>query len=108
MKLQLMMSLCVLAAIPRFALAEEPARPSGQTLGMMEAIFSRCAQVDPKAAGRYERGISLMIQGISEEVVAEVRMSDEYHQSYDSTTESLRGVSEHDALEACARSVAAK
>ena len=83
-------------------------RPSGENLGMMEAIFSKCAELDPKAAVRYEqRRIQLITKGLSEEVVAELRNSDEYRQAYSSTTESLRGVSEHDALEACARSLAA-
>lgn len=108
MKSRLILSSCVLAVMAQSALAEQPAPPSGRSLGMMEAILSRCAQVDPKAAAQYEQRIQLIIQGAGEVVVAEVRKSDEYRQSYDSTTESLREVSEHDAREACARSLAAK
>lgn len=104
MKLHLILFLCVLGVTAQSAWAEEPVRPSGQTLGMIEAIFSKCAQVDPKAAARYEQQrIQWMTKGISEEVLAEIRSSDEYRQSYDSTTESLRAVSEHDALVACTR-----
>jgi len=108
MKLHLVLSSCLLAVMAQSARAEEPAPPSGQTLGMMEAILSKCAQIDPKAAARYEQRIPLLTQGVSEKVVAEVRNSDEYRQSYDSTTESLREVSEHDALEDCTRSLATK
>jgi hypothetical protein len=107
MKLHLILTSCVLALVAQFALADKPARPSGQSLGMVEAILSRCAQLDPKAAPQYEQRVQSMIQGVSEEIVAEVRKSDEYRQSYDSTTESLREGSEKDTLEACTRSVAA-
>jgi hypothetical protein len=107
MKLHLILTSCVLTVVAQVALADKPARPSGQSLGMVEAILSRCAQLDPKAASQYEQRVQLMIQGVSDEIVAEVRKSDEYRQSYDSTTESLRDVSEHDALDACTRSVAA-
>jgi|SRR5450432_3904 hypothetical protein len=107
MKLHLILASSVLAMVAQFALADKPARPSGQSLGMVEAILSRCAQLDPTGAPQYEQRVQSMIQGVSEEVVAEVRKSDEYRRSYDSTAESLRDVSEHDALEACTRSVAA-
>jgi hypothetical protein len=108
MKLHLILSSCLLAAMTQPALAEEPARPNGQTLGMLEAILSRCQELDPKAAAQYAKQIPLMTQGVSEKVVAEVRESEEYRQSYDSTAVSLHEVSEHDAHEACARSLAAK
>jgi hypothetical protein len=95
-------------ALASFTLADEPARPNGQALGTMEAILHKCADVDPKAAEQYRQQAQLITHGSSEKVVAEVRNSDEYKQSYDSTAESLSQLSDHDALQGCSRSLAAK
>jgi hypothetical protein len=90
------------------AQGEEPARPNGQALGTMEAILRKCTDVDPKAAEQYRQQVQLIIHGSSEKVVAEVRHSDEYKQSYDSATELLGQLSDHDALQACSGSLTAK
>ena len=104
MKLRLIMTSCVIALAAQSALADEPMRPNGQALGVMEAIYARCVKADPKAAAKYEQQRHQLVgKGVSEKIMAEVRDSDEYHQSYDATMESLRAVSERDALAACSQ-----
>ena len=109
MKRPLIIASCALALMAQSVLAEEPVRPDGRTLGMMEAIYARCAEVDHKAAAKYAQlRKQLVASGVSSKVVAEVRESDEYLQAYDSTMESLREVSVQDALAACTHAPAVK
>jgi hypothetical protein len=107
MNLPRILTSCVVLVVAQFALAAEPARPSGQALGMVEGILGKCAQVDPADAARYRQQVQLVTQGASAKVVAEVRRSDEYQQSYDAVTESLSQVSDEDAIKACTHSLAA-
>lgn len=106
MKLRRILTSCVVLVVAQVALSEEPARPSGQALGMVEGILSKCAQVDPADAARYRQQVQSITRGVSAKVVAEVRKSDEYQQSYDAITESLSQVSEEDAIKACTHSLA--
>jgi hypothetical protein len=106
MKLRRILVSCVVLVVAQIALAEEPARPSGQALGMVEGILSKCAQIDPRDAARYRQQVKMVTQGVSAKVVAEVRKSDEYQQSYDAITESLSQVSDEDAIKACTHSLA--
>lgn len=107
MKLPSILTSCVVLAGAQIALAGEPARPSGQTLGMVEGILSKCAQVDPTDAARYRQQVQMITQGVSAKVAAEVRKSDEYQQSFDAITESLSQVSDADAIQACTHSLGA-
>jgi hypothetical protein len=107
MKLSRVLSSCAVLMVAQVALAGEPARPGGQALGTVDGILSKCAQVDPADAARYRQQVELVTQGVSAKVVAEVRRTDEYQQSYDAITESLSQVSEEDAVKACTHSLAA-
>jgi hypothetical protein len=99
-------NMCLLAAIvaPGLALAAEPA-PQAQALATTETILEHCAKVNPAAADQYREQAKLLAQGASEETLAEVRKSDEYQQSRDSTLESLAKVDDQDAKKACAQSL---
>lgn len=98
---------CLLIAIvaPGLTLAEEAA-PDAKALGMTEAILSYCANADPSAAVKYQERVKLLVQGASEETLAEVRKSDEYRQAHDSVADLVGKVDEHNAKRACSESLA--
>jgi hypothetical protein len=107
MKLHRVLSFSAAIALAQLALADEPAPPSAQTLGMMEGIVNRCAQVDPKAATRYKEQLKFLTQGASEKTVDEIRKSDEYKQAYDSATDMIGKVPEQEAIRACTAALVA-
>jgi chaperonin cofactor prefoldin len=98
---------CLLATIaaPGIALADEPA-PQAQSLAAMETILEHCAKLNPAAADKYREQGKQLAQGASEETLANIRKSDEYQQSRDSTLESLAKSDDETARKACAQTVA--
>jgi len=94
------LSLSAAFLLPQFARADGPA-PSGQVLGITEALLGYCSKVDPAAANKYQERISLLVRGADEEKVAEVRKSDEYKQAYDSMTEFVGKVADENAKRTC-------
>ena len=96
---------CAALALAQSVLADEPTL-SAQALGTVEGIVNFCAQVDPKAATRYQEQVKLLVQGAPEETVAEVRMSDAYRQAYDSVADAVSKGAERDAMKACRESLA--
>jgi hypothetical protein len=106
MSMTMLKHVCLLAAIvaPGLALADEPA-PQARTLATMETILEHCAKLNPAAADHYREQAKLLVQGASEETLANVRKSDEYQQSRDSTLESLAKVDDQNARKACAQSL---
>jgi hypothetical protein len=106
MKRELVFSVgVVIMGIGQFALAGEPAGPSPQTLGTVEAILGKCADIDPKHAARYHDEVQAVIQNASSESVAETRKSAAYRQAYDSAAESMSERTESDAIRACTDSL---
>jgi tetrahydromethanopterin S-methyltransferase subunit A len=96
---------CTVAALPLLVQADE-SKIDGRALGATEAILNYCAKIDPKAAERYQQQIKLLVQGVPEAVLVEVRSSEDYKQARESAEDSLTKVGEHDAKQACASSVA--
>jgi len=96
---------CTAAVLPLLVQADEP-KIDGGALGATEAILNYCAKIDPKAADRYQQQIKLLVKGASEEVLAQVRSSEDYKQGREAAEDSLTKVDENDAKQACAASAA--
>jgi hypothetical protein len=101
-----MVALGLALGLAQLARAEEPAAPSGQTLGMIEGILKKCAEIDPAHAAQYRDQVKIATQDASEKSLSEVRSSEDYKKAYESIAGSLDAVSEADALKACKGSLA--
>jgi hypothetical protein len=93
----------LLASLAR---ADEPKAPNPQSLGLIEAITDKCAEIDPDNVARYRAQVKMLTQDASDEAVAKVRKSDDYRQAYDSVADSLAATTGKDAVQACKGSLA--
>jgi len=96
---------CVGLALPPLALADGPP-PSAQALAIAESVINYCGPIDPAGADRLRQMIKQLVQGASEQQLAEVRNSDEYRKAYDSVADFVGKVDEHNAKRACSESLA--
>ena len=105
MKMHRVMFLFTALALAGAALAD-PTAPDAGTLGRIEGILNKCAQLDPAHAAQYLDEIKMVTQGTSDEAVGKVRKSEAYKQAYDSATDSLAAVAGQEAVKACTGSLA--
>ena len=106
MKSRRTLAFCAAAALAPLVLADEAAL-SPPALGMTEATLDFCARINPQSADQYWQHGKRLLQGVPEKTAAEIRKSEEYRQAYDSTAELIGKVSQQDAMQACAGSLAA-
>jgi hypothetical protein len=87
-------------AVPGLAMADAPA-PQAQTLATVDTVLEHCAKLIPSSADLFREHVKLMTHGISEEMLAKLRSSDEYRTARDSIVESLAKTGDEDAKQAC-------
>ena len=92
-------------AVPLLAHADGPAL-NASMLGMTESILQYCGPLDPAAAAKLREKIIQLVQGASEQQLAQVRNSDEYRKAYDSVVDIVGKVDERDATRICSESPA--
>jgi hypothetical protein len=92
-------------AVPLLAHADGPAL-NAPMLGLTESILQYCGPVDPAVAAKLREKIKQLVQGASEQQLAQVRNSDEYRKAYASVVEFVGKVDEHDAKRICSESPA--
>lgn len=78
------------------------AAPNAQALGVAESALNYCGPIDPAAADRVRQMIKLLVQGASDQQLAEVRNSDEYRKAYDSVADSVANFDQLKAKRLCA------
>ena len=78
------------------------ATPSARLLGVTESVLNYCGSRDPTAAARLRQRIKELVQGASEQQLAEVRNSDDYRKAYDSVVDFASKVDEHNVRRFCA------
>jgi len=91
---------CIGLALPPLALADGPP-PSAQALGVAESVINYCGPIDPAATARLRQMIKQLVQGASEEQLAEVRKSDEYRKAYDSVVDFAGKIDPRNAKRFC-------
>ena len=91
------------AVLPALASADEPA-VNVQALATTQAILDFCARANPKAAEQYAQQAQALLQGVSAREADELRKSDAYQQTYDSTAQMIGDVPEKEARRACSES----
>ncbi|HEY4971521.1 MAG TPA: hypothetical protein VII35_16605 [Steroidobacteraceae bacterium] len=105
MKNLVLMCVCLAVGSGSMAMAEEAAGPDPQTLGTLEAVINKCAQVDAPNAERYHGQVEMAVQGASKELVSKARGTDAYQEAYASATKSFESVKDADAVKSCRKSL---
>jgi hypothetical protein len=96
---------CTAAALSRAVAAEEPTL-SASALATAEATLDFCTRADPKSSEHYGQQDKLLLQGMTEGRLAEIRASAAYKEAYASAAEAIGKVAEDEALQACRDSFA--
>jgi len=66
-----------------------------------ESVINYCGPIDPAATDRLRQMIKQVVQGASEQQLAEVRKSDEYRKAYDSVVDFVGKIDQHNAKQFC-------
>ena len=77
-----------------------------QSLGITDSILAYCGRLDPATAGKIRERIKQLEDGASEQQLAAIRDSEEYHKAYDSMADFVSKVDEHNAKRVCSAPVA--
>lgn len=85
-------------AVPQAYAGELPA-PAG--LGQLESLLDSCSRANPQSAPNYKKLHELLVQGVSEKDLAEVRASDGYKTAYKEASDRFEGTSKDEAVKAC-------
>ena len=100
MKIYRILCLGAALALPSLALAKL-ALPN-DAFGRIEGALDFCAQADPKNAAKYQEQKKLLIQGATDDEVAEARASQEYKDTYAEATEEMGKQPKDQAVRTCA------
>lgn len=92
--------------VPAVAGADAP-QPSPHALGVAEGVVNYCGSVDPASAEQVRQVIKQLMQGASEEQLAEVRKSDDYRKAYDSVGDFTAKIDPRNAKQFCSGTLAA-
>jgi ABC-type taurine transport system substrate-binding protein len=74
---------------------------TNDALGKVEGTLDFCAQTDSQSAAKYQERKKAMVQGVSEQELAEARASQEYKDAYESTSSELEKVPKEKVVAAC-------
>jgi hypothetical protein len=97
----------VFAGAP-FARAAKPVKPAVnvQQLAITESMLQFCGPVDADTAKKLQDKLSKLVQGASDEELAQARESDDYRHAFDLVTKFTAQVDEHNAKTACSEKLA--
>jgi hypothetical protein len=99
MKIGRMVCFGAVLVLAPLALAKLPY--SNDAFGRVEGTLDFCAQSDPQSAAKYQERKKAMVQGVSEQELADARATDEYRGAYDSTSTDLAKLPKEKVVEAC-------
>jgi hypothetical protein len=91
--------LVAVLTLPNLMLAAPPVPP--KALGQVEARVDFCARVDSKNADQYKELGKMVVAGMSEKELKEVRESNDYKTAYDETKGQSEKIPQDKAVEGC-------
>jgi hypothetical protein len=77
-------------------------------LGRVEGALDFCARTNPHSASKYEEKKKELLQGASDQEVAEARASKEYKAGYDAGTDQIAKQSQDQVKKMCAAALESK
>jgi hypothetical protein len=94
---------CGMFAGAPFTRAAKPVKPvvNVQQLAITESVLQFCGPVDADAAKKLQDKLAKLVQGASDEELAQARESDDYRHAYDFVAKMTAQVDEHHAKAAC-------
>jgi hypothetical protein len=87
MKIFRLLCLSAMLILSSLVLAKLPL--PNAALGKVEGALDFCSQADPESAAKYQEKKKALVQGASDEDVAESRASQDYKDGYQSATDEL-------------------
>jgi hypothetical protein len=93
-------------ALSQLALAKMPL--PNEAFGRIEGALDFCAQADTGNAAKYQQQKKVLVQGATDDEVAEARASKEYKENYDAATEEMGKQPKERAKKTCAAVLAGK
>jgi hypothetical protein len=93
-------------ALPQLALAKMPV--PNEAFGRIEGALDFCAQADTGNAAKYQEQKKVLVQGATDDEVAEARASQEYKDNYKSATDELSKQPKDQAKKSCAAALEGK
>ena len=93
-------------ALPQLALAKMPL--PNEAFGRIEGALDFCAQADTGNAAKYQEQKKVLVQGATDDEVAEARASQEYKDNYKASTDELGKQPKDQARKTCAAALAGK
>ena len=78
-----------------------------RTLGITESVLQYCGPLDPAAAAKLRDKVKHLVKGASQQQHTQARGSAEYRKAYDSVTNFVGKIDEHNAKRICYESPAA-
>jgi hypothetical protein len=106
MKIYRMLCLGAALALPSLVLAKMPL--PNDAFGRLEGVVDFCAQADPQSAAKYQEQKKVLVQGATDEEVAEARASKEYKDGYDEATQEMGKQPKDQVAKACAAALGTK
>ena len=99
---------CLSAALMLAPLALAKLALPNDAFGRIEGSLDFCAQVDPQSAAKYQEQKKLLVQGASDQEVAEARASKEYKDGYDASTDEMGKQPKDKVKKTCAAALETK
>jgi hypothetical protein len=79
---------------------------NARALGIEEALLDYCAQNDPAGAAKVRARLKQVVQGASQQALAEARSSAEYRRAHDSEVDFISKIDPHNAHRLCSDAAA--
>lgn len=79
-----------------------------ETFGRIEGALDFCSQLDSQSAAKYQEQKKVLVQGASEEEVAQARASQEYKEGYAAATEEMGKQPKAEVAKTCAAALESK
>ena len=99
---------CVSAILMLVSLATAKLAVPNAVLGQTEGALDFCAKADPQSAEKYQEKKKTLVQGASEEELADARGSDEYKEAYQSATDEMSKEPKAEVKKTCSAALAGK
>jgi hypothetical protein len=93
-------------AFPLLTYADDTQALQARALGIWDRVVQYCASSDPAAASQLRDKINELTKGLSNQQIADLRQSDEYHAAYTWMDGFVSQVDEHNIKRLCSESAA--
>jgi hypothetical protein len=93
-------------AFPLLTYADDTQALQARSLGIWDRVVQYCASSDPAAASQLRDKINELTKGLSNQQIADLRQSDEYHSAYTWMDGFVSQVDEHNTKRLCSESAA--